>query len=570
MGWEAITMNGQTIHIRILLSVALLASTASCARSQPEVVIRVDAEAGRHAIDPRIYGTAYATPEQLKLLNCPLNRLGGNNTSRYNWRLNADNRANDWYFESIGDQSAQPGERGDSFIAHSREAGAEPMVTIPMVGWVAKLGPGRGKLASFSVRKYGPQQKTDPYMPDAGNGNTPDGKPITGNDPNDADVPADVAFQRGWVQHLVHRWGAARKGGLRYYLLDNEPSIWHSTHRDVHPVGAKMEEIRDKMVAYASMIKAVDPSALVVGPEEWGWTGYILSGYDQQWGSEHHWQGTPPDKAAHGGQEYLPWLLDEIHKASGKRRLLDVFTVHYYPQGGEGGNDVTPAIQLKRNRSTRSLWDPNYVDESWIHDKVRLIPRLKEWVAHHFPGTLIGITEYNWGAEDHINGATAQADILGIFGREGLDVACRWTTPDIKTPTFKSMQIYRNYDGRDSGFGETSVYASVPDPDSLSAFAALRKADGALTLMVINKALNGPAAVRIELSGFRASGPAQSWQLTAANRIDHLADVRPTGSHLFTTVPAQSITLFVIPGRGVRRQFTTKYLSQNAVVQRRD
>ena len=34
--------------------------------------------------------------------------MGGNNTSRYNWKLNADNRANDWYFESIADASATP------------------------------------------------------------------------------------------------------------------------------------------------------------------------------------------------------------------------------------------------------------------------------------------------------------------------------------------------------------------------------------------------------------------------------------------------------------------------------
>ena len=57
------------------------------------------------------------------------------------------------------------------------------------------------------------------------------------------------------------------------------------------------------------------------------------------------------------------------------------------------------------------------------------------------------ITEYNWGAEGHINGATTQADILGIFGREGLDLATRWTTPDPSTPTYKAMKMYRNYDG---------------------------------------------------------------------------------------------------------------------------
>ena len=93
-------------------------------------------------------------------------------------------------------------------------------------------------------------------------------------------------------------------------------------------------------------------------------------------------------------------------------------------------------MQLLRNRSTRSLWDPNYVDESWIAStginggKVNLINLMKNWVNTYYPGTKIGITEYNWGAEGHMNGATTQADIWGIFGREGLDLANRWTTPD--------------------------------------------------------------------------------------------------------------------------------------------
>ena len=81
-------------------------------------------------------------------------------------------------------------------------------------------------------------------------------------------------------------------------------------------------------------------------------------------------------------------------------------------------------MQLRRNRSTRSLWDPAYTDETWINDKVQLIPRLRNWVnTYYYAGTPIGITEYNWGAENHINGATTQADIYGIFGREGLDLA---------------------------------------------------------------------------------------------------------------------------------------------------
>jgi glycosyl hydrolase family 44 len=524
---------------------------ASASASGQTVVVSVDASAGRRAIRPEIYGLAYASAAQLSDLHVPLNRLGGNNTSRYNWQLNADNRGADWYFQSIPADSAEAGEVGDTFIQQTRAGGAEPMLTIPMVGWVGKLGANRGKLASFLASRYGAQQDCDwTWFPDACNGVRTNGSYVTGNDPGDANRPADAAYQQGWFDHLVGRWGLAGHGGLRYYVLDNEHSIWHGTHRDVHPTGATMDEVRDKMVAYAQRIKDTDPGALVVGPEEWGWSGYLLSGYDQQWGAAHGW-GQHPDRDAHGGQDYLPWLLDQMRlrgQVEG-RRLLDVFTVHVYPQGGEFSNDVSTAMQERRNRSTASLWDPTYTDETWIDDEVRLIPRLQEWVRDHYPGTPIGITEYNWGAENHINGATAQADILGIFGREGLDLAARWTTPSVSTPTYKAIKMFRSYDGGGSGFGETSVRAVAPDPASLSAFAALRTADGALTVMVVSKRLSGATSLALDLAGFLPTGPAQRYQLTAANAITRLADVAYAGNSLAATVPAQSITLFILPGR---------------------
>ena len=77
------------------------------------VTIAVDANANRHPINPNVYGVAHAPAAALSDLNTPLNRNGGNNTTRYNWQLNADNRGNDWYYESIGDPSAVAGERGE-------------------------------------------------------------------------------------------------------------------------------------------------------------------------------------------------------------------------------------------------------------------------------------------------------------------------------------------------------------------------------------------------------------------------------------------------------------------------
>jgi len=541
-----------SLDLRRLRTLALfLAAAGTLAAQNPAVTVSIDASANRHSINPNIYGVAYGDSTTLAQLNVPLNRLGGNNTSRYNWQLNADNRAADWYFESIGYPSATAGEVADTFISNSKAANAQAMITIPMVGWVATLGSNRGKLASFSQAKYGSQTGNDwQWFPDAGNGIlSSTGQPVTGNDPNDADVPADSTYQQAWVQHMVGQWGGANGGGLRYYILDNEHSIWHSTHRDVHPTGATMDEIETKMLAYAAMIKTADPAALVVGPEEWGWSGYLYSGYDQQYGSLHGWS-TLPDRNAHGGMDYLPWLLSQLKQntVAGGLAPLDVFTVHYYPQGGEFGNDTSTATELLRNRSTRSLWDPNYVDESWIGTQVQLIPRLRNWVnTYYVPGTPIGITEYNWGAESNINGATTQADILGIFGGEGLDLATRWTTPDPATPTFKAIQMYRNYDGAKSAFGDTSVSASVPNPDNVSAFASVRSSDGALTVMAINKYLTGSTPVTLSLANFATAPGAHVWQLTASNAIQQLADVAVSSGAITATLPQQSITLFVIP-----------------------
>jgi len=529
------------------------AAAAATASAQTPVTVSVDAAADRHPISPLVYGVAYGDTASLSDLNCPLNRLGGNNTSRYNWQVNADNRGADWYFESIAYGSSTPGEVGDTFVSQSTAAGARPMLTIPTIGWVARVGGSRSKLASFSIAKYGAQTGHDwQWYPDAGNGVKSGGGNVVGNDPTDASVSVDSAFQKAWVAHLAATWGPASAANVRYYLLDNEPSIWFSTHRDVHPAGPPMEEVRDKALDYAARMKEADAGGVVVGPEEWGWSGYFYSGADQQYGSLHGWSSLP-DRAAHGGRDYLPWLLDALRRdgIQNGRRLLDVFSVHYYPQGGEFSDDVSAAMQQRRNRSTRSLWDPSYVDETWINDTVRLVPRLKEWVGAWYPFTKTAVTEYNWGAESHINGATAQADVLGIFGREGLDLATRWTMPDASTPTYKAIKIYRNYDGAKSSFGDVNVRAAAPDPDTLSAFAAFRSDDAALTVMVVHKRLTGSAALTLNLSNFAAGSAAQVWQLDASNAITRLADAAVSGGSLAATLPAQTVTLFVIPAAGL-------------------
>ena len=539
-----------------------LVTNAIVSGTNSPISIAINASSNRIPISPLIYGVAFAASNQLADLNFTMNRMGGNNETRDNWQINAHNLDADWYFESYPDStSTTPGATVDAFVANSKYGGAQPLITISMIGWMPNLGSGRSILYSYSTNKYGPQTSTDPWLPAAGNGvgtnsTTQTSWLITTNNPNDANFPTNAVFEQGYVQHLINQWGSSTNGGVRYYIMDNEHSIWFSTHQDVHPVGPTMEEIATDMVTYASMVKSNDPNALVCGPEEFGWSGYFFSGYDQQWAGQHNDFNTAdyPDRKANGGWDYMPWLLNQIHQhdlGTGKR-LLDYFTLHCYPQGGESGNDISPSTELLRNESTRQFWDTNYVDQSWISTQptntiLMLIPRMKNWVAAEYPATKIGITEYNWGAESYINGATAQADILGIFGWQGLDLATRWTTPATNTPTYLAMKIYRNYDGNKSAFGDTSILTVVPNPDNLSAFGAVRTSDGAMTLMVINKDLNNASPITANITNFNATGTVQRWQLTSANVINQLANIKLTNNVLSDMVPAQSITLYVLP-----------------------
>jgi PKD repeat protein len=65
--------------------------------------------------------------------------------------------------------------------------------------------------------------------------------------------------------------------------------------------------------------------------------------------------------------------------------------------------------------------------------------------------------------------------------------------------------------------------------------------------MAISKFLSGNTGATFNLANFPHNGTAQVWQLTAANTINRLSDVNFIGGSFNATLPAQSITLFVLP-----------------------
>lgn len=516
--------------------------------------LTINAGAGQHSISPYIYGLNFASQQLAADLRLPVNRWGGNSTTRYNWQLDVHNTGSDWYFENIPNANSNvaalpDGSDSDEFVETNQASATETLLTIPMIGWTPKRRVENHPYdCGFSVTKYGAQESVDPYDTNCGNGNWPGGTPITPTSPLSTSKIITETFVQEWMNHLIGRYGTATTDGVRFYNLDNEPMLWNSTHRDVHPQPTSYDEMRDRTYQYAAAIKAVDPNAQTLGPVLWGWTAYFYSALDAASGGA--WWTNPQDRNAHGGTPFVEWYLQQMraYELTHTTRILDYLDLHYYPQANgvalqSAGNAATQALRL---RSTRGLWDSTYTDESWIGEPVYLIPRMRAWVEANYPGTKLAITEYNWGALDHINGALAQADVLGIFGREGLDLATLWSPPDFSDPGAFAFRMYRNYDGAGSRFGDISVSASSTDQEKLSVYAARRSGDGKLTIIVINKSGNTLSST-VNLSGFTPTLTAQAYRYSAANLTAiTVLPGQAVNSSFQVDFPSNSITLFIL------------------------
>jgi hypothetical protein len=531
------------VAVSLLAGVLTAPAAPAPAAAATGLTLSVDVSATRHAISPDIYGLNGADPTFAAEIGMPVARWGGNASTRYNFKNHTYNTGGDWYFENI---VAGPDNTVESFVQTNRARGTRQIVTVPMSGWVAKDSPAAHPFAcGFPATRFPAQDGFDQWDANCGNGKL-DGANLTGAQPTDTSIPADASFDGEMVSHLVDRFGTAAHGGVPIYELDNEPVLWNATHRDVHPDAVSYDELGGKGTATAAAIKTADPSAAVLGPSGWGYCEWVASGLD----------GCAPgaDAAAHGGLNLSQWYLKnmkDFSDAHGGKRFLNYFDQHYYPQIGGGTDADANALRL---RSTRSLWDPAYVEESWIGPSgvnappLQFIRTMKAWVAQYYPGTKVAITEYNWGALDDINGALAQTDVLGIFGREGLDLATMWGEPQPTQPGAYAFRMYRDYDGAGSRFGDVSVSAISSDQGQLAVYGAQRLCDNALTVMVVNKTGSDQASP-LSVAGFDGSGTAQRFTYSPADltTIVHDDDLGVRQGRVDATYPANSITLLVLP-----------------------
>ena len=266
------------------------------------------------------------------------------------------------------------------------------------------------------------------------------------------------------------------------------------------------------------------------------------------------------DAPDNGGRDFLDFYLDSMRDAEGRarRRLVDVLDLHWYPEARGGGVRITeannaPDVAAARVQAPRSLWDPSYAENSWISidarvGAIRLLPRMKEKIAAHYPGTRLAITEYNYGGGDHVSGGVAQADALGIFGREDVFAAALW---DLQGGMRYVDGAFASSATTTARAGASATPRSAPRPRTTRRPRSTRASTRAATTGWCSSPSTSPRARRraeILVTHPVDFARAQTWQIGASSASPiRGVDLAPSARNAFRLeMPASSVTTVVL------------------------
>ena len=173
---------------------------------------------------------------------------------------------------------------------------------------------------------------------------------------------------------------------------------------------------------------------------------------------------------------------------------------------------------------------------------------MKEKIAAHYPGTRLAITEYNYGGGEHVSGGVAQADALGIFGREDVFAAALWDLQGGMRYVDGAFALYCNYDGGGGRFGDTSIGASTSNHETTSVYASVDQGrDDRMVIVAVNKS-TGPDHRRDPGHPPRGLRPRPDLadRRQSASPVRG-ADLAPTARNAFRLeMPASSVTTLVL------------------------
>lgn len=523
-----------------LLLTTLIPTSIASADTNGSINVSIDTTAERAAISPYIYGGNW----EFNNAKLTAKRFGGNRITGYNWENNFSNAGSDWQQSSDTyllsnnnipkDKWSEPGVVVTDFQDKNLAAG-EPysLVTLQAAGYVTADANG-----TVTEEEAAPSDrwKEVKFKKDAPLSLTPD-------------TTDNYVYMDEFVNFLVNKYGSASTPtGIKGYALDNEPALWSSTHPRIHPQKPTCAEIIDKNINLAKTVKSIDPSAETFGLVAYGFAEY------------NDFQTATDWKDLKGSYTwFLDYYLDSMKKASTEAgtRLVDALDLHWYPEAQGGGQRICfgedpTNIECNKARlqAARTLWDPTYKEDSWIAQYcsfgLPLIPKVKESIDKYNPGTKLAFTEYSYGADNHITGGIAEADVLGVFGKYGVYLATVWGGGSY---TAAGMNMYTNYDGNGSKYGDTKVKAETSDVENSSVYASIDgNDDSKLHVILINKNYDSPMTFNFDVNSGKnyTSGRVWSFDRSGANITEKAPIEAISGNKLTYTVPALTVCHIVL------------------------
>jgi hypothetical protein len=453
--------------------------------------VSIDLSGEKKSISPYIYGVNEFSNSNLKGITVNNVRQGGNRMTGYNWETNYSSAGEDWMNSSdnhYGKPSDGPAYPARQFSENCQKFGVPyKMTTLQMCGYVAADMNG-----TVTEEETAPSARWNKVA------FTKDGELSL-----EPDLTDDTVYIDEYVNYLVKTLGdASTETGFQAYSLDNEPMLWNDTHPRIHPEECTNSELVSKSIELAKRVKAIDPKAEVYGPAFWGMLPCINAGESGNGFTDSDWQ------AVKGNYRwYLEYYLDQMKKAEEEAgtRLLDVIDVHYYSQGINSDDDILQAA--------RSLYDPTYIENSWLQpwsgQYFPFIPNIQDAIDKYYPGTKIAVSEYNLGniSNEKVTGksvytAIAEAEALGAFAENNVYFATYWGTLPECPFVASAINLYTNYDGKGSAFGDTLVSTKSEDLSKSAAFASINGSDDSqVTLVLSNKEKEKSEKAEITIDG---------------------------------------------------------------------
>ncbi|MEM2899519.1 MAG: Ig-like domain-containing protein, partial [Thermoplasmata archaeon] len=295
---------------------------------------------------------------------------------------------------------------------------------------------------------------------------------------------------------------------IKYWEIGNEPDRYEYQNQPNYSV----EQYIDEFMDYYHAMKAVDPSIKIMGSN--------------------------PCVA----RKIYEWL-EPFLAAVGTN--CSVGTSHFYPLWANAPDPQYPNYPTIYNLL-------RYDTNDWTNSGMLFVERftkdMRNMMDKYSPGGEIGITEFSTasggrnhttelgggtpGVSDTQAAAVWAADVLGRFGRNGVDIANYWIMASTHDQSFAMIledwsvrPIYYTYFLYANHFGNKALYTKSSQDDKVSIHASKSSDGSKLYLMIINKDVTKTKSATVKISGFDPSYKGASYLLSSTNASSDKANI---------------------------------------------